>query len=118
MDHVFIIETSDNMADCVDLPDVGKKAVAKALAFVGALDKPRNVDEFYYRMGRFFRIVKLCKEIKPFVWNRHHSQIRLYCAKGIIGGFRRSGFCQSVEQCAFAHVGQTYYTEFHEISRF
>jgi hypothetical protein len=54
MGDVVILETAQNMNDCVDFADVGEELVAKAFALGCAANKPGDVNETQLGFGMIF----------------------------------------------------------------
>jgi hypothetical protein len=54
MVDVLVLETTDDLNDGIDLPDMGEKLVAQALALAGALDQAGDIDELDSRRDDFF----------------------------------------------------------------
>ena len=72
------------MHNCVTFSYVRKELVAKAFAVRSTLYKAGNVDEFNYRGGNFFAVVKGCQLVKSFVGNGNYANVGFDRAEGIV----------------------------------
>ena len=117
MRYVLVLEAAHDVHYRVRLADMREELVAQALAVRRALDEPGDVHEFKHCRGDFFTVVKSGELIQPLVGHGDHAHVGLYRAERIVGAFR-SRLSYRVEQRAFAHVGQTYDSEFHLFSFF
>src|SRR5450830_651606 len=53
--NVLIVKTADNMCNCVDVPYVGKKLIAKSFSLACSFDKAGDVYKFYGGRNNFRR---------------------------------------------------------------
>ena len=109
---VAVHETAHHVYDRGHLADVRQKFIAQSFAMARALDKTRDVHETQIRRRDFFTVVQCGKFVQTFVGDGNNADVRLYCAKRVVGDFRPR-LCDCIEKCAFADVGQTYYSQFH-----
>ena len=112
MRHVFVVETAHDVHDRVHFADMRQKFIAQPFAPRRALYEARDVHEFDDGGRDLFAVIKSGQFCQPFVGHGYDAHVRLYRAERVICGFR-AGMRDRVEQSGFAHVGQTYDTEFH-----
>ena len=75
------------MHNGVAFADICKELISKTFALRRTLDQSRDVNELYRSGSHFFRMAEVSKELKPFIRNRHDSDIGIYCAERIVGRF-------------------------------
>ena len=106
MDYVLVVKTTHDVHYRVRAAYVLQEFIAQALALGRTLHQARYVHELDDRRGVLFRLVELREEIQPFVGHRHHADVGVYRAEGVVGALR-AGVGYGVEKRALAHVGQT-----------
>ena len=97
------------MDDSVHLADVGEKLVAQSLALAGSLDQARDIHKFDDCRRHLGRMVHFGEHIQPTVRHRHHADVGIDGAEGIVGALG-TGVGDGVEEGRLAHVGQTHDT--------
>ena len=112
MRYVRVVETANDVYDCVHFSYMRKEFVAESFAFACALDKTRDVHKFKRSRGDFLAVVKSGKFFESFVGNGNYAYIRLDRAERIVRRLR-ARLCDCVEKRTLAHVWQTNDTEFH-----
>ena len=108
MNYIGIVETSYDMADGIDLSDVRKEFIAKALALARTLDESCDINEFYYRGSILLGIIHLSELIESLVGNGYDTYIGLDGAEGVVGRFGTC-LCDRIEKCALSYVRKSYY---------
>ena len=86
MRNVVVFETSHHVHDCVGLPDIGEKLVAKALALRRACYKTRDVDKFHGRRNHLFRMDDALEDTQPWIGHRYDPDIGIDSTKRVVLG--------------------------------
>ncbi len=110
MDDIVIIETTHDVHDGIDLADVGEELVAKAFPLTRASNKAGDIDEFNRGRDDFIRLGDLAKRVQTSIRNLNDAHVWVDRAKRIVCRLSLARARKSVEQCAFAHIGETYDT--------
>ena len=106
---VLIVEAAYHMDDGVRAADILQKLVAKARALGGAFYKARNVHELHHGGSLLLGLIHLSQLVQPLIRHRHHADIGLDGAEGVVGALR-SGIGDGVEKGGLAHIGQPHDT--------
>ena len=103
---VGALEAAQHVDDGVDLADVGEELVAEALALGGAAHQPGDVDEADPGRHDLRRLDDRRERVEARIGHRHLAGVRLDGAERIVGGLRRGGPRQRVEERRLADIGQ------------
>ncbi len=106
--HVVVDEAAHHVRDCVGLADVRQELVAEPLALRCAGDQPGDVDEFNRGREDLLRFRDRGKLRQPQVRHRHHADVRVDGAEGIVRGRSVLRLRHRVEQRRLADVGKPY----------
>src|SRR5699024_253192 len=99
-------EAAHDVHDGIGIADMRQELIAQPLAGRGASHEPGDVDELDRRRQYSLRCRNAGQCLQALIRYRHHADIRIDRAEGIIRGrdFRRR---QRIEQRRLAHVRQT-----------
>jgi len=78
------------------------------LMTIYSLYKTGNVHKFKSCRSELCRVVHLCELVEPFVGNTDDTDIRLYCAKGIVSRLC-TGVCKRIEKCTLSYIRKSYH---------
>ena len=112
MDDLTVPEAADDVDDGIHLPDVGKEFVAQTLALGSALYQPGDIHKLNHGGRDLIGVVHFAQLVQTGVRHRDDADVGLDGAEGIVGRAGRAAG-QGVKNGAFADVGQTHDTEFH-----
>ena len=115
MDDLAILKAAYHMDDGIHFPDMGEELVSKAFAIGSAPHQTCNVYKFDGGRGNLIRIIHFSQLVQTLIRNCNHTHIGFDGAEGIVGSLR-TGIGDRIEQCAFAHIGQTHDSKFHVLS--
>src|SRR6187551_3431863 len=106
MHHVRIVETTDNVQNCVTLPDISKEFISETFAFAGSLYESGDVDNFNRRGHNPLRHNQFGKLVHSLIGNSDYAYVWLNCTKRKVSrlGFRIG---KAVKQGRFPHIRQT-----------
>ncbi len=104
VNDVVVLEAAHDVGDGVRLADVGQKLISEPFPLGRATHQSRDVDEVDGRRHRRLRVIESHQGVEAFVGDRHHADVRLDGAEGIVGD-RRAGGGKGVEKGGLADVG-------------
>ena len=84
MNNVLLMETPDNMRNCINPSYISKKLIAKAFPFTCTLNKPSYVNEFNRCWNNLLWFYNLGYLLKPFIGNFNNPDVRLNGTKWIV----------------------------------
>ena len=109
MRDIVVSETAYHLQNGLCFADIGQKPIAQALTFRGALDQAGDINKLHMGRRLFFRPDQIGQLPKARIGHRHHADMRVNRAKGIIfSGDGRAG--QRVKERRFTHIGQAHDT--------
>ena len=111
MRDVRVDKATHDMGYSINLTDVFKELVAKALTLRRALDEAGDIDKTHGSRRRLLGIVEFMQDLKARVWHRDNADIRLNRAEREIGRFS-AGLRDGIEKRALADIRQTDNTNF------
>ena len=87
MMNIGAFKTAHHLHNRVHFANVTEKLVAQSFARAGAFHQPGDIDELDRSRHDFLRMRQFREDIESRVGHRHHADVRIDRAKGII--FRR-----------------------------
>ena len=104
--NIGVFETADHLHDRVDLADVAEELVAKTFTGARAFDQASDVHKLDRGRDDFLGMRQFRESFQTRVGHRHHAEIRIDGAEGVIGGLRFSRAGDCIEERGFPHVRQ------------
>lgn len=110
VDDVFVLETTNDMNDGINLANVGEEFVAKALAFAGSGDEAGDIDEFDGGGNDAVGFGDFAEGFEAGVGHLNDADVGIDGTKGVVGGLGFTGTGERVEEGTLSNVRETDYS--------